>query len=277
MVKFTNILTKILIFIVSLLCIVYCILFSFQKSITKQFISSLLENTETSELLVNYSSNGSKLVTIKDYISKSLDVFGKQGNTISKDIIDNYIESLTDAILSDIIFKYLNNEELVINTNYEEMGELSKFIPSNQQKKLDIVIENINNEINKYMNTIFEEKQELKYIKILNNFDTQYILILIICLIIITFAISKNRMKTLKDFICMLSILILFLLIFNISYTLFFHEMLFKMEKYGNSLQIFFNDFKTSLLVIWKNMVIILVIISIIYILIKHFSKKMST
>lgn len=274
--KITKILTKILIFIISILCIIYFFIFCFQKSITKHFVSSILENTKTSELLIHYTDNGSKLITIQDYISKNLDVFGVKENAISKEIINNYVENLTDAILSDVVYNYINNEELVINTNYVEVSELSKFLTKEQQEKLNNTIENINKEIIKYMDKTFEENRELYLVKKLNNFNTKILLIVICILIIVTLLISREKLKTIKSLIYMLILFIILIFIFNIAYKFFFSDMLLKMEKYGNSFQIFCNTFISNLNEIWKKLVIIMVIFSILYIAFKQASKKMS-
>lgn len=274
--KINKILAGFLLFIVTITSIITIGIYAAQKAITKDFISSVLDDTDTSELLIRYSDKNTKesFITIHDYIYKSLNVLGIDERIIDNSIINEYIESLSDAILTDVLYNYLNNEKTVIQSDLKEMEQISKLLTKTQKEKLEITINDINTKIINYMDEVFEENRELQSIKNINNFNIKPLIILIIVLVIISIILINKKIKALKNIINIGIGLVLVMLLFNLVYKYIIANIILKMEKYGNSFQIFFNQFIETIGIIWKNMVIILVISFAIYLLLRYISKQ---
>lgn len=271
-----KIITKLLILIIAILSIIYIGVYSIQQAITKDLISSLLDETETSELLINYSDDETKktFITIHDYIYKSLNVLGLDENIMNNEIINNYIESLSDAILTDVIYNYLNNEKLVIEQDYKEITQISKFLTKEQGQKLENIVKDINAKLIQYLDKASQENKELKLIKIINNWNVQHLLLIITIIIILTFIIAKEKRKVIKSIINVIVGLIIMIILFHLSYKYILSSILQNMEKYGKTLQMFFNNFTIAIGNIWKILVIILMVLIIIYFLINYISKQ---
>lgn len=271
-----KIITKFLIFIITMLSIIYIGVYSIQQAITKDLISSLLDETETSELLIHYSDDETKktFITIHDYIYKSLNVLGLDENIMNNEIINNYIESLSDAILTDVIYNYLNNEKMVIEQDYKEITQISKFLTKEQKEKLENIVKDINAKLIQYLDKASQENKELKLIKTINNWNVQPLLLIITIIIILAFIIAKEKRKVIKSIINVIVGLIIMIILFHLSYKYILSSIIQNMEKYGKTLQMFFNNFTITIGNIWKILVIILTILIIIYFLINYISKQ---
>lgn len=274
--KTNKILVGFLLFLITISSILTIGIYAAQKAITKDFISSVLDDTDTSELLIRYSDKNTKesFITIHDYIYKSLNVLGIDERIIDNSIINEYIESLSDAILTDVLYNYLNNKKTVIQSDLKEMEQISKLLTKTQKEKLEITINDINTKIINYMDEVFEENKELQTIKTINNFNIKPLIILIIVLVIISMILTNKKIKALKNIINIGFGLVLVILLFVLAYKHIITNIILKMEKYSNSFQIFFNQFIETIEIIWKNMTIILVISFAIYLLLRYISKQ---
>lgn len=274
--NFLNVLSKIGLFIILVLSILCIGIYSAQQSLTKDFIASLLDETKTSELMIHYSDDETResYISIHDYIYKSLDRIGIDENIINNNIFSEYIESLSDAILTDVLYNYLNEEKMIINNQYEEVNEIGKLLTDRQQQILDQTIIEINEKITNYLDETFEQNQELKFVKIMNNYNVKTMFVGILVTIVLVFIFAKSKQKALKGIINIMIGLIVMMLLFHLTYKYFLSDIIVNLEKYGNAMQIFFNNFIQQIGKIWKIMLIIVIPLLLFYLLIKYISKR---
>lgn len=274
--RFLNILSKIGLFIVLILSILCIGIYSTQQALTKDFIASLLDETKTSELMINYSDDETKeaYITIHDYIYRSLDTIGVDENIINNNIINNYIESLSDAVLTDVLYNYLNEKEMIVHNQYQEMNEISKLLTKKQQQALEKTVMDVNEKITNYLDQTFEQNKELEYIKSINNYDVKVMFIGICITIALVFIFAKSKKKAIKGIINIMVAIIVMLLLFHLSYKYMLSNIIVNMENYGNAIQIFFNGFIEQIGKIWKILLIIAILLIVFYILINYISKR---
>lgn len=273
--KTNKILVGFLLFLITISSILTIGIYATQKALTKDFVSSVLDETSTSELVIRYSDKNTKesFITVHDYIYKSLNVLGIDERIIDNSIIKEYIESLSDAILTDVVYNYLNDEKTVIKSDIKEMEQISKLLTKKQKEKLEITINDINKKVINYMTEVFEENKELQFVKTINNFDIRPLIILTIILVIISIFLTKPKLKSLKNVIKIGLGIVVTLILFHLFYKYILTNIILNMEKYGNSFQMFFNQFVEIIGTIWKNMVIIIAILLVIYIILRYISK----
>ncbi len=274
--KIRKMFTGLLLFLITIVSIFTIAIYSFQKSLTKDMVASLLDQIDTSTLIIHYSDKktGDSLVTIHDYISKSMNLIGVDEKIIDNDVVNNYIESLSDALLTDIIYNYLNNEKMVIDNTYEEVGEISKILTKAQRVKLEEIINQVNREVISYMDETFEEYEELKLVKAINNFDVKILLIVLILLMILTFIIAPDKLRIVKKIIGIIGCLIFIMILFDLSYKYILANIILNLEKFGNMLQIFLNNFSIQINKIWKILAIMDIFLLFVYLVINYISKQ---
>ncbi len=277
--KLTNILTKLLLTIISLLLLLTIITYAFQKSFSKNTIESIVNETDTSDILaLTTNDNTNTYVSVNNYLEKELEKIGIFEDAIEKEFINNFTDSLIKSVLTETIYNYINDKSFIKIQESNELREIKQLLTKEQNKKLDQIISNLNKEIDDYLDKVFKQNKTLKYIKIINKLSITKLLIIMLILILITFVIYKDRLMLIAKYIKILISNLVMILTYNIIYNNVIIQKLSNMEKYGKSSQMFLNDFIMNVNYIWKILVIITIVLSIvyavIYILVKKLSKK---
>ena len=277
--KLTSILTKLLLTIISLLLLLTIITYAFQKSFSKNTIESIVNETDTSDILaLTTNDNTNTYVSVNNYLEKELEKIGIFEDAIEKEFINNFTDSLIKSVLTETIYNYINDKPFIKIQESNELREIKQFLTKEQNKKLDQIISNLNKEIDDYLDKVFKQNKTLKYIKIINKLSITKLLIIMLILILITFVIYKDRLMLIAKYIKILISNLVMILTYNIIYNNVIIQKLSNMEKYGKSSQMFLNDFIMNVNYIWKILVIITIVLSIvyavIYILVKKLSKK---
>ncbi len=267
--KIGNIISKMLLVIAVILFLFTLSVDAVQKSLTQEVVAKALEQIDTSNVVIEIDG---KNTTIRDYIYKSLDVAGIEESNILKDLVYKYTKNLTNHILADVTYKYINNEKMVINSNYSEMDYIKKFLNQEQKEKLDQTINNINTKLLTYMDKVAEEYPEIKFVKKVNTIHVKNLYIIIIILIILSIFVSENKFKSLKRSANTGLVNICLLFVTGFIYKLLVPK-LANIKQYGNIFHILGNNMFERSYYIWKILVIITMVLYLIYFGIKAISK----
>ena len=247
--KFGNVISKTLLVIAVILFLFTLSVDTVQKSLTQKVVAKALEQIDTSNVVIEIDG---KNTTIRDYIYKSLDVAGIDESNILKDLVYKYTKNLTNYILADVTYKYINNEKMVINSNYSEMDYIKRFLNQTQKEKLDQTINKINTKLFTYMDKVAEKYPEIKFVKKVNAINSKDLYIITIILVVTSIILPKDKLKSIKRSA---------------------NTGLANIKQYGNIFHILGNNMFERSYYIWKILVIITMILYLIYFGIKAISK----
>ncbi len=267
--KIGNIISKTLLVIAVILFLFTLSVDAVQKSLTQEVVAKALEQIDTSNVVIEIDG---KNTTIRDYIYKSLDVAGIEESNILKDLVYKYTKNLTNHILADVTYKYINNEKMVINSNYSEMDYIKKFLNQTQKEKLDQTINNINTKLLTYMDKVAEEYPEIKFVKKVNAINIKKLYILTLILVVASIVLPKDKLKSIKRSANTGLANIGFLLVTGFVYKLLAPKLV-NIKQYGNIFHILGNNMFERIYYIWKILVIITTVLYLIYFGIKAISK----
>lgn len=267
--KIGNIISKTLLAIAVILFLFTLSVDAVQKSLTQEVVEKAMEQIDTSNIAIEIDGTNT---TIRDYVYKSLDIAGIDESNILKDLVYKYTKNLTNHIFSDVTYKYINNEKMVINSNYSEMDYIKKFLNQEQKEKLDQTINNINTKLLTYMDKVAEEYPEIKFVKKVNTIHVKNLYIIIIILIILSIFVSENKLKSIKRSANTGLVNICLLFVTGFIYKLLTPK-LANIKQYGNIFQILGNNMFERSFYIWKILVIITMLFYLIYFVINGISK----
>lgn len=267
--KFGNVISKTLLAIAVILFLFTLSVDAVQKSLTQEVVAKALEQIDTSNIVIEIDGTNT---TIRDYIYKSLDVAGVDESNILKDLVYKYTKNLTNHILADVTYKYINNEKMVINSNYSEMDYIKKFLNQTQKEKLDQTINNINTKLLTYMDKVAEKYPEIKFVKKVNAINSKDLYIITIILVVTSIILPKDKLKSIKRSANTGLANIVLLLVTGFVYKLLAPKLV-NIKQYGNIFHILGNNMFERSYYIWKILVIITIILYLIYFGIKTISK----
>lgn len=267
--KFGNVISKTLLAIAVILFLFTLSVDAVQKSLTQEVVAKALEQIDTSNIVIEIDGTNT---TIRDYIYKSLDVAGIDKSNILKDLVYKYTKNLTNHILADVTYKYINNEKMVINSNYSEMDYIKKFLNQTQKEKLDQTINNINTKLLTYMDKVAEKYPEIKFVKKVNAINSKDLYIITIILVVTSIILPKDKLKSIKRSANTGLANIVLLLVTGFVYKLLAPKLV-NIKQYGNIFHILGNNMFERSYYIWKILVIITIILYLIYFGIKTISK----
>lgn len=267
--KFGNVISKTLLVIAVILFLFTLSVDAVQKSLTQEVVAKALEQIDTSNVVIEIDG---KNTTIRDYIYKSLDVAGIDESNILKDLVYKYTKNLTNHILADVTYKYINNEKMVINSNYSEMDYIKRFLNQTQKEKLDQTINKINTKLFTYMDKVAEKYPEIKFVKKVNAINSKDLYIITIILVVTSIILPKDKLKSIKRSANTGLANIVLLLVTGFVYKLLAPKLV-NIKQYGNIFHIFGNNMFERSYYIWKILVIITMILYLIYFGIKAISK----
>lgn len=267
--KFGNVISKTLLVIAVILFLFTLSVDAVQKSLTQEVVAKALEQIDTSNVVIEIDG---KNTTIRDYIYKSLDVAGIDESNILKDLVYKYTKNLTNYILADVTYKYINNEKMVINSNYSEMDYIKRFLNQTQKEKLDQTINKINTKLFTYMDKVAEKYPEIKFVKKVNAINSKDLYIITIILVVTSIILPKDKLKSIKRSANTGLANIVLLLVTGFVYKLLAPKLV-NIKQYGNIFHILGNNMFERSYYIWKILVIITMILYLIYFGIKAISK----
>ena len=267
--KFGNVISKTLLVIAVILFLFTLSVDTVQKSLTQEVVAKALEQIDTSNVVIEIDG---KNTTIRDYIYKSLDVAGIDESNILKDLVYKYTKNLTNHILADVTYKYINNEKMVINSNYSEMDYIKRFLNQTQKEKLDQTINKINTKLFTYMDKVAEKYPEIKFVKKVNAINSKDLYIITIILVVTSIILPKDKLKSIKRSANTGLANIVLLLVTGLVYKLLAPKLV-NIKQYGNIFHILGNNMFERSYYIWKILVIITMILYLIYFGIKAISK----
>lgn len=267
--KFGNVISKTLLAIAVILFLFTLSVDAVQKSLTQEVVAKALEQIDTSNIVIEIDGTNT---TIRDYIYKSLDVAGVDESNILKDLVYKYTKNLTNHILADVTYKYINNEKMVINSNYSEMDYIKKFLNQTQKEKLDQTINNINTKLLTYMDKVAEKYPEIKFVKKVNAINIKMLYTITIFLVVTSIILPKDKLKSIKRSANTGLANIVLLLVTGFVYKLLAPKLV-NIKQYGNIFHILGNNMFERSYYIWKILVIITIILYLIYFGIKTISK----
>lgn len=267
--KFGNVISKTLLVIAVILFLFTLSVDTVQKSLTQEVVAKALEQIDTSNVVIEIDG---KNTTIRDYIYKSLDVAGIDESNILKDLVYKYTKNLTNYILADVTYKYINNEKMVINSNYSEMDYIKRFLNQTQKEKLDQTINKINTKLFTYMDKVAEKYPEIKFVKKVNAINSKDLYIITIILVVTSIILPKDKLKSIKRSANTGLANIVLLLVTGFVYKLLAPKLV-NIKQYGNIFHILGNNMFERSYYIWKILVIITMILYLIYFGIKAISK----
>lgn len=267
--KFGNVISKTLLVIAVILFLFTLSVDAVQKSLTQEVVAKALEQIDTSNVVIEIDG---KNTTIRDYIYKSLDVAGIDESNILKDLVYKYTKNLTNHILADVTYKYINNEKMVINSNYSEMDYIKRFLNQTQKEKLDQTINKINTKLFTYMDKVAEKYPEIKFVKKVNAINSKDLYIITIILVVTSIILPKDKLKSIKRSANTGLANIVLLLVTGFVYKLLAPKLV-NIKQYGNIFHILGNNMFERSYYIWKILVIITMILYLIYFGIKAISK----
>ena len=267
--KFGNVISKTLLVIAVILFLFTLSVDTVQKSLTQKVVAKALEQIDTSNVVIEIDG---KNTTIRDYIYKSLDVAGIDESNILKDLVYKYTKNLTNYILADVTYKYINNEKMVINSNYSEMDYIKRFLNQTQKEKLDQTINKINTKLFTYMDKVAEKYPEIKFVKKVNAINSKDLYIITIILVVTSIILPKDKLKSIKRSANTGLANIVLLLVTGFVYKLLAPKLV-NIKQYGNIFHILGNNMFERSYYIWKILVIITMILYLIYFGIKAISK----
>lgn len=267
--KFGNVISKTLLVIAVILFLFTLSVDTVQKSLTQEVVAKALEQIDTSNVVIEIDG---KNTTIRDYIYKSLDVAGIDESNILKDLVYKYTKNLTNHILADVTYKYINNEKMVINSNYSEMDYIKRFLNQTQKEKLDQTINKINTKLFTYMDKVAEKYPEIKFVKKVNAINSKDLYIITIILVVTSIILPKDKLKSIKRSANTGLANIVLLLVTGFVYKLLAPKLV-NIKQYGNIFHILGNNMFERSYYIWKILVIITMILYLIYFGIKAISK----
>lgn len=267
--KFGNVISKTLLVIAVILFLFTLSVDTVQKSLTQEVVAKALEQIDTSNVVIEIDG---KNTTIRDYIYKSLDVAGIDESNILKDLVYKYTKNLTNYILADVTYKYINNEKMVINSNYSEMDYIKRFLNQTQKEKLDQTINKINTKLFTYMDKVAEKYPEIKFVKKVNAINSKDLYIITIILVVTSIILPKDKLKSIKRSANTVLANIVLLLVTGFVYKLLAPKLV-NIKQYGNIFHILGNNMFERSYYIWKILVIITMILYLIYFGIKAISK----
>ena len=267
--KFGNVISKTLLVIAVILFLFTLSVDTVQKSLTQEVVAKALEQIDTSNVVIEIDG---KNTTIRDYIYKSLDVAGIDESNILKDLVYKYTKNLTNYILADVTYKYINNEKMVINSNYSEMDYIKRFLNQTQKEKLDQTINKINTKLFTYMDKVAEKYPEIKFVKKVNAINSKDLYIITIILVVTSIILPKDKLKSIKRSANTGLANIVLLLVTGFVYKLLAPKLV-NIKQYGNIFYILGNNMFERSYYIWKILVIITMILYLIYFGIKAISK----
>lgn len=267
--KFGNVISKTLLAIAVILFLFTLSVDAVQKSLTQEVVAKALEQIDTSNIVIEIDGTNT---TIRDYIYKSLDVAGVDESNILKDLVYKYTKNLTNHILADVTYKYINNEKMVINSNYSEMDYIKKFLNQTQKEKLEQTINNINTKLLTYMDKVAEKYPEIKFVKKVNAINIKMLYTITIFLVVTSIILPKDKLKSIKRSANTGLANIVLLLVTGFVYKLLAPKLV-NIKQYGNIFHILGNNMFERSYYIWKILVIITIILYLIYFGIKTISK----
>lgn len=267
--KFGNVISKTLLVIAVILFLFTLSVDAVQKSLTQEVVAKALEQIDTSNVVIEIDG---KNTTIRDYIYKSLDVAGIDESNILKDLVYKYTKNLTNHILADVTYKYINNEKMVINSNYSEMDYIKRFLNQTQKEKLDQTINKINTKLFTYMDKVAEKYPEIKFVKKVNAINSKDLYIITLILVVTSIILPKDKLKSIKRSANTGLANIVLLLVTGFVYKLLAPKLV-NIKQYGNIFHILGNNMFERSYYIWKILVIITMILYLIYFGIKAISK----